>query len=279
MPILTSDMGQTVSTMLATPIGSTNVEQIFSSVLLLLIGLLVIKVFLGITDRSMARLNLDASLKAFIHSAVRILLLFLLVVILLDSFGVSITSLVAVLSVAGLALSLSLQDLLTNVASGLQILSTKPFAPGDFIEAGGVSGVVAETGMFYTKLRTIDNRLVQVPNKQIVDEKIINYSAEPTRQLDLRITASYDAPVEEVKSTITRALERNPFILAEPSTMVRVFNYGESSIEYVVRGWCNNGDYWPAHFGVLEDIKKAFDDNHIEMTYNHLNVHMIDQKS
>ena len=250
-------------------------EKLIWAAVLVVVGLVVIKLLLRLLDRAMGRFDLDAGIRRLLRSGLRIVMLFVLILIVLSYLDISITSLVAVLSVVGLALSLAVQNLLSNVAGGIQLLSTKPFAPGDFIEAGGVSGTVAEAGTFYTKLRTIDNKLIQVPNSQIAGEKIINYSAEPLRRVDLKVSASYDAPIELVKTAILRVLGEHPKTLATPAPLVRVLNYGESAIEYTVRVWCANADYWDVYFDVLEGIKDSFDANGIEMTYNHLMVHMV----
>lgn len=252
-------------------------EKLLSTVLLVIVGLVVIKILLKLVDRGFRRLDIEPGIKHFLRSGIRILLLFVLAIIVLSSLNISITSLVAVLSVAGLALSLAIQNFLSNVAGGLQLLSTKPFLVGDFIEAGGVSGTVSETGMFYTKLRTIDNKLIQIPNSEIAGEKITNYSAEENRRVDLKVSASYDAPIELVKATIQKILGEHPKTMATPAPLVRVSAYGDSAIEYVVRVWCANADYWDVYYDVLEEIKSAFDQAGIEMTYNHLNVHLLKQ--
>ena len=253
-------------------------EKLIWAVVLVVIGLIVIKLLLRELDRAMNRFDLDAGIRRLLRSGLRILMLFVLVLIVLSYLEISITSLVAVLSVVGLALSLAVQNLLSNVAGGIQLLSTKPFAVGDFIEAGGVSGTVAEAGTFYTKLRTIDNKLIQIPNSEIAGEKITNYSAEALRRVDLTISASYDDSIELVKDTIQRVLGEHPKTLATPAPLVRVMHFGASSIEYVVRVWCANADYWDVYFDVLEGVKAAFDANGIEMTYNHLNVHMMQDR-
>lgn len=255
-------------------------EGVLRFVVLVAVGLLIVKLLLKLTDRALTRLSIDAGIKKFLRSSVRVLLVFILILIVLAYLDIPVTSLVAMLSVAGLALSLAIQNLLSNVAGSLQLLSTKPFTAGDFIEAGGVSGTVQETGIFYTKLNTIDNKVIQIPNSEIAGEKIINFSAEKERRIDLKITASYDAPIKAVKSAILGVLEDHPRTLDQPAPpLVRVNNFGESSIEYIVRVWCANSDYWDVYFDILEGIKAAFDRNGIEMTYNHLNVHMMEDKA
>lgn len=250
-------------------------EKILYAVLITAVGIVAIRVLMAVTDRMLKRARFDANIKSILRSGMKFVLGFVLVIIVLGYLNVEVTSLVALLSVAALAVSLALQNLLSNVAGGLLLLSTKPFTVGDFVEAGGVMGTVSETGVFYTKLNSPDNKVIQIPNSELSQGKIINYSAQETRRLDLKISASYDAPVERVKSCILRLLGEHPQTLTAPEPMVRVNNFGDSAIEYAVRVWCANADYWDVYFDVLEGIKAAFDREGIEMTYNHLNVHMV----
>lgn len=252
-----------------------SLHTLLTTLITLVVGLVAVRMIMKVVDRSFDHLHLDKGLKGFLRAAIRIALLVLLVIMVLGTLGIPVTSLVAVVSVVGVALSLAVQNLLSNVAGGLQLLSTKPFAVGDEVEASGVLGVVQETGMFYTQLRTGDNKLVQIPNSEIASEKIVNYSANDTRRVDILITASYDADIELVKRTILRVLEDHPKTLEKPAPQVRVRNYGASSIEYIVRPWCATKDYWDVYYDVMEEIKRAFDKNGIEMTYDHLNVHMM----
>ncbi len=250
-------------------------EKVIYTIIMVVVGLIVIKLILKGMNKALSRLDFDESIKRLLRTGLRILMLFILTLIVLSYLNISVTSLVAVLSVVGLALSLAVQNLLSNVAGGLQLLSTKPFEVGDYIEAGGVAGTVTETGLFYTKMRTPDNKLIQVTNKEISEEKIVNYSAERVRRVDLMVSASYDSGIEGVKASIRRVLEEHPLVLSDPEALVRVSCFGESSIQYVVRAWCATKDYWDVHFDVLEGIKEAFDIDGISMTYNHLNIHVI----
>lgn len=251
-------------------------EKILYAILIVAVGLVAIRIVMTLIDRLLQRSRFDARIKKFLRGSMKFVLGFVLVIIVLGYLNVEVTSLVALLSVAALAVSLALQNLLSNVAAGLLLLSTRPFSVGDFVEASGVMGTVAENGIFYTKLKSPDNKVIQIPNSELSQGKIINYSAEAERRLDLKISASYDAPVEQVKACILRVLEEHPKTLSEPAPLARVNNFGDSAIEYVVRVWCANADYWDVYYDVLEGIKAAFDREGIEMTYNHLNVHMID---
>ena len=222
--------------------------------------------------------ELERSLHTFIHAALRVILWMITLCIVLDYVGVPMTSLVAVLSVIGLAVSLAIQGTLSNLAGGIQVLLSKPFKAGDYVEAGGISGTVMEVGLAYTKLCTVDNKVISVPNGQISGEKIINYSTEERRRVDLTFNASYDSPLQQVTGVLRAAVAARPMALAEPEPFVRVNAYRDSSIEYVVRVWCATGDYWTLYYDLLEQVKEAFDQNGIEMTYNHLNVHLVERK-
>jgi len=254
-----------------------SLEKIAYAAVILVVGIVLIRILMMGITRMLNRTKLDANIKQILRGVVNFALGFTLAISVLSYLHVEVSSLVALLSVAALAVSLALQNLLSNVAGGMLLLSTKPFAVGDFIEAAEVMGTVAETGVFYTKLKTIDNKVIQVPNSELSQGKVTNFSAEENRRVDLKINASYNAPYEKVKTCILRVLGEHPLTLATPEPMVRVNSFGESSIEYIIRVWCANQDYWDVYFDLLESIKSAFDRDGIEMTYNHLNVHMMNQ--
>ena len=249
--------------------------RVLSAVLLLVVCLVVVKLLLRLLDKVMQRTEIERSLYKFLRTFIKILLLFIVVLIIAGFIGIPVTSLIAVLSVFGLAISLAVQNSLSNVAGGIQLLTSKPFKVGDYVEAGGIAGTVTEVGIFYTKIDSADNKLIQVPNSQIAAEKIINYTAEEQRRVDLKFTASYDAPVETVKSAIQGVIGAHSLVLFTPAPFVRVSNYGDSAIEYTVRVWCATKDYWTVYFDLMEQVKEAFDQAGVEMTYPHVNVHMM----
>ena len=250
------------------------VEKLFSAVIATVLCLIIIKVLLKLADRALRRVHLDDMLKRLIRGGLKALLLFVGVIVVLGCLGIPVTSLVALLSVIGLALSLAVQNFLSNVAGGLQLLVSKPFKIGDYVEAGDCSGTVQEIGLFYTKLNTTDNKLVQLPNSTIVSQNIINYSSEDQRQVELKVSASYDAPTELVRRTLGELVRAHPLIRQEPEPLIRVCAYQDSAVQYLVRAWCDNGDYWTVYFDLMDAIKPAFDRAGIEMTYPHLNVHL-----
>ena len=259
-------------------IRNVTASNIFSAVLSVVISLILIKVLTKVLDRALGRSKLDLPLQRMIRSLLRGALWAVAAIIVLGCLGIEVTSLVAVLSVVGLAFSLALQNFLSNLAGGMQILASHPFALGDFVDAGGCSGTVAEIGMFYTKLTTPDNRLVQLPNSTIVSANIINFSAQSTRRVELRVSASYDAPTERVAALLSRLAADHPLVLDDPEPAVHVDEYGDNAIRYVMRVWTANADYWTVYFDLTDGFKSAFDGAGIEMTYPHVNVHMIEDK-
>ncbi len=250
-----------------------------TAVLLLVVCIVAMRVITKVTDRLIDRLNVERSLHTFLRSMIRIVLWFLTILIVAGSLGIDATSLIAILSVAGLAVSLAIQGTLSNLAGGIMLLTSKPFKVGEFIEAGGVSGTVMDVGLVYTRISTADNKIIFVPNSDISGAKIINYSTEGRRRVDIAVSASYDAPVDKVKESIHKVIGEHPKTLYTPEPQVRVNAYGDSSIEYTVRVWCDTKDYWDVYYDLLEQIKKAFDQDGIEMTYKHLNVHIMGEQS
>lgn len=271
---LTIDAASTVEDLLSKGIAGFTVEKILTALVAVVVCLLLMKALLALLDRTAGRLHIDPLLRRPIRSVCKAVLVVVTVAVVLECLQIPATSLVALLSVAGLALSLALQGFLANVAGGLQLIASKPFKLGDYIEAGGCAGKVVEINLVYTKLDSIDNKLIQLPNSSIVAGNIINYTSEELRQVELRVTASYDAPVETVMATLNRLVGENPLTLATPGPTIHVRAYQDSAIEYLVRAWCANKDYWTVYYDLMDGLKPAFDRAGIEMTYPHLNVHM-----
>ena len=250
-------------------------NKVFSAVIVTVVSLVVIKVLVMVLDRALGRTKLEKPMRTLLRNLLRGVLWSVAVIIVLRCLDIDVTALVAVLSVVGLAFSLALQNFLSNVAGGMQILASHPFKPGDFVEAGGCSGTVTDIGMFYTRLATVDNKLVELPNSTIVSANITNYSAHPTRRVEVKVSASYDAPTQRVLELLKELVERHPLTHADPEPMIHVDAYGDSAIQYVVRVWCATEDYWTVYFDLMDSLKPAFDAAGVEMTYPHVNVHMV----
>ena len=272
----TEALGDSVQTSLNTLFHSgweSALRTIFFAILLLVLCLVVKAILLKILDRSLDRLtHIERSLHTFIRSTANILLWFVTLMVVASSLGINASSLLALVSILGLAVSLAVKDSLSNLAGGLTILGTKPFKVGDYVEIGETGGTVQEIGLVYTKLTTIDNRRILMPNSLVVDAQVTNYTTEPLRRVDLTVSASYDAPVEKVKQTIQGVLKDHDKILLDPPPFARLSGYGDSAMEYTIRVWCENGDYWTVYHDLLEEIKTAFDREHISIPYPHLEV-------
>ncbi|MCI8537087.1 MAG: mechanosensitive ion channel [Oscillospiraceae bacterium] len=252
-------------------------NNLFPAIITLVFCVLVSKVILSFSDRLMRRMSAEPTLGKFIRAVLRVILWLLTAIMVADKLGIPTSSMVALLSVTGLAVSLALQNTLSNLAGGILLLVTKPFMVGDYISAGGVEGTVLEVGLVYTKVNTVDNKRISIPNSDISGAKIINCSTEGRRRVDLVISASYDAPVETVKNALREIIAGHPLVLPDPEPFVRLSAYQDSSIAYTVRVWTNNSDYWTVYFDMLEQVKTTFDKYGIELTYNHLNVHLMDK--
>ncbi|MBP3674346.1 MAG: mechanosensitive ion channel [Oscillospiraceae bacterium] len=254
-------------------LGNLAVDKLLPAVLILVIGILVIRIVMTILRRALDASKLEKAAHSLIKSLVSVVLYLLLGLIVASSLGIDVSSIVALASVLTLAVSLSIQNALTNVIGGFTLLYTHPFKSGDYVEVAGKAGTVQEIGMSYTVLATPDNKLISIPNSSVVAGDIVNYTVTGTRRLDIQITASYDAPVQKVIDALLQAGTMDN-VLLEPAPMAAVEKYGESSIAYVLRVWTKTDDYWPTLYAINQKIKTIFDETGIEMTYPHLNVHV-----
>ena len=251
-------------------IGSLALDKLISGVLALAVCLVCILLLTKLTDKALANSKrLDGALRGFIRSVVKAAMWIITGIIVADSLGIPTTSLIALVSVAGLALSLSIQNIMSNLFSGITLLMAKPFVAGDFVDIGGKSGTIKTIGMFYT--------VISIPNGDVTSASVINYSKEPMRRVDMRFEASYDAPTADVKAAIMDAIRAYERIHTDPAPFIAISEYKSSSIEYLVRIWCKNSDYWDVHFGMNERVRECSAAHGVEMSYEHMNVHILDK--
>jgi small conductance mechanosensitive channel len=236
------------------------------------VGLVVKRIIMTLVDRTLAASKIEPSFHKFIHSAVKILLWFVILTVVAEALGINATSLLALASIAGLALSLSVQDTLANLAGGLSILATHPFKVGDYVVIGSAQGYVREIGMVHTKLTTYDRQVIVLPNSVVADAEVDNHSTEAVRRVQRTVTASYDDPVEKVKEVLIQAFSAHPAVLADPAPYVRVSDFGDSAIEYTIRLWCKNEDYWTVYDDLMDMVKTAFDREGISIPYPQMEV-------
>lgn len=268
---------KTIDKILSFGKGEFTVGNLLAAVLVFLICAVVISIILKIVRRIGEKSKVDNSAIGFILAVAKIGLYFIALIIACDCIGIPVSSLLAVLSIAGLAISLSVQDVLSNLISGFVILFTKPFAGGDFIEVSGKSGNVQAIGFMHTTLATPDNKVILIPNHEITVSSIINYTNQNIRRVDLTVSASYKHTANEVRASVNHAFAKTKGVINDPAPFVGVKEYGSSAISYEVRAWCNSADYWDVYFGLNEALKICFDEDGIEMTFDHLNVHMVDK--
>jgi len=259
--------------------GNMALDTVLSGLITFLICYCAIRIIKALLAKALSRAGkLDAPVKNLITKLVVTILWALTIIIVAGAFGINATSLVAVLSVAGLALSLSVQNLLTNFFSGIMLLVNKPFREGDFVELGDKIGTIRSIGFFNTVLLTPDNIAIEIPNGDLTSAAVKNYSREKNRRVDLSFSASYDAPTETVKKAILEAAAMDERILPEPAPFVRILSYDASSIRYVTRVWAKNADYWDVYFDLNEHVRETFAKYGVEMSYEHVNVHVMQEQ-
>lgn len=262
---------------LNTNLGSLSLGNIVSAIITLVLCLVVIRFLMKLITRLLSKTRLDVRIQKYVRTGIKTVLYIVATLMVVDSLGIETTSLVALLSVASLGITLATEDILANLAGGMVIIASHPFNIGDFIEASGTSGTVEDITLNYTKLLTPDGLMVMLPNKTLADSQMINYTKLGKRRVKQVVTASYDAPTETVKDACRQALSMTEHILDDPEPAVYLSNYGESSIEYTIFCWTGVDTYWDVHFGLGENLRTAFADHGVEMTYDHLNVHIVEK--
>lgn len=248
-------------------------SHILSASVELVIGILVVRLVVTTLRRLLEKSRLEKAAHSLIVSIVKVILYVLLGLMIASRLGVDVTGIVALASVLTLAVSLSLQNMLTNVFGGFTVLSNHPFHSGDYVDIGGQSGTVEEISMTYTKLATPDNKIIFIPNSVVAAAQIVNYSTAETRRVELTVSAAYGIPTQKVIDTLLEAA-RAEKVLQDPAPFAAVSSYGDSAITYVLRFWVKTPDYWDAYFQVNQRIGQCFEENNVEMTYPHLVVHM-----
>ena len=262
--------------LLQTSLGGYSLSHILSALLTLLVCLVAARLLLKLAKRLLHRVQrLNDRLRQIILTALKVVLYLLTGIITAEALGLNTSSLTALVSVLTLGVTLAAEDILGNVAGGLVILSSHPFNIGDEIEVSGTTGTVREITLNHTKLETADGHFIMQPNKELSSSRIVNYTALGRRRVVRRITASYDAPTDVVKAACMEAVAATPGTLEEPAPAVYLTDYGSSAIEYSVRCWTKAEDYWTAYFALNENLRTAFAAHGVEMTYDHLNVHMV----
>ena len=235
------------------PIGDFCLYKLVPNLVLAGVGWLVIKLFVKLVQKTLRKTKLEKAAHTLIITGTRTVLYILLALIVASGLGIDVTGVVALASVLTLAISLSVQNLLTNVIGGFTLLYTKPFVSDDFVDVGGQSGTVTEIGLTYTKLTTGDNKIISIPNSAVVAAQIVNYTATDTRRVDIDLAVSYNTPVDKMLDVLRLAAVQ-PQVLTTPAPVVAVKSYSETCINYTLRVWCNQESYWNLTFAINESI-------------------------
>ena len=252
--------------------------QLILALLTLFIGLWVINIFLKGFKKLILKGNIDPNLHPFLKSFLAILLKTLLVVSVMGMVGIEMTSFIAVLGAAGLAVGMALSGSLQNFAGGVLILLFKPFKVGDYIEAQGHAGVVKMIHVFNTILTTPDNKTIIIPNGALSNASMVNYSTQPTRRVDFTFAIGYQSDIDKAKTLLKQIIEADNRVLADNVTTIAVSALADSSVNIVVRPWVNATDYWAVYFDIQEKVKKTFDKEGISIPFPQHDIHIITPK-
>jgi small conductance mechanosensitive channel len=248
--------------------------NLVKAIIIFYVGKMIVGLLVRGMRKVMRRQKIDTTLETFVSNLVRMVLMVIVVIAAIGALGIQTTSFIAIFGAAGLAVGLALQGSLSNFASGVLIVLFRPYRVGDFVEAAGISGAVVEVQILTTVLKTGDNKQIIVPNGQIMDIIITNYSANDTRRVDMVIGVSYDDDLDKVRATLEELVAAEDRILDDPACMIAVSELADSSVNFVIRPWVKTSDYWGVMFDMTEAIKKRFDKEGIAFPFPQQDVHL-----
>lgn len=246
---------------------------LLKSIILLLVGRYIIRLVLKVFGKTLAKYEIDPSLATFLKSFLNAILWVLLIISVATTLGMEMTSFIAIIGAAGLAVGLALQGSLSNFAGGVLILIFKPFRVGETIDAQGTLGSVESIDILYTKIRNFDNKVVIVPNGALANNSIVNLSQKPTRRVDFNVGVAYGTDLKKTRNVILDVFKLDERIHSEPEPVVKFNNFGDSSLDLVVRVWTDAADLWPVYWDNMEAIKEALEQHEIEIPFPQQDVH------
>ena len=252
----------------------TYAPKLLLAIVTLIIGLWIVKMIVNGVSRMMERKGVEPSLRPFLAGLTSTLLKVMLLISVAGMVGIQMTSFIAILGAAGLAVGMALSGTLQNFAGGVMILIFKPFKVGDFIEAQGFAGVIKEIQIFNTIMKTGDNKTIIIPNSPLSSGPMVNYSTEPQRRVDMTFGIGYGDDIDKAKSVIQRLIDADSRILKDPASMIAVSELADSSVNFVVRAWVKAADYWGVFFDMQERVKKEFDKENISIPFPQMDVHV-----
>lgn len=248
--------------------------KIVAALVIFVIGRWLARLASNLAKAAMARADVEDTLEKFLGNLLYMVLLAVVAIATIGALGIQTTSLLAVLGAAGLAVGLALQGSLANFAAGVLIVAFRPYRVGDFIEAAGVAGSVDAVQIFTTRLNSPDNKKIIVPNSQIMNGTIVNYSANDNRRIDLVVGCGYNDDLDKVRKVLEDIIAGDDRILADPAAFIGVSELGDSSVNFVVRPWVRKADYWATHCDLTETIKKRFDEEGLNIPFPQRDVHV-----
>ena len=248
--------------------------RLLSAGLILLIAFFATRLLTRPINALLKRTRLDAVAVKYIHRCNKITIWALALIMAFDKLGFPVSSLLAVLAAVGAAVALAIKDNLSNLASGIVLLFTKPFKAGDYIEVDGAAGTIREIELVHTYLDTIGNTRIAIPNSKMMNANITNYSAYETRRNDLVFSISYGDDLLKAKALLQELADQHPMILKDPPPVVYVKEHAASSVQLLLRFWCQNSEYWDLQFDLMEQVKLLFDKNGVSIPFNQLDVHL-----
>ncbi len=246
-----------------------------AAIAIFFLGKWIVAIVTGIIEKLMVKANVEETLVSFVKNLSYYMLLAVVIVAALNKMGVQTTSIVAVIGAATLAIGLALQGSLANFAAGVMIIIFHPFKVGDFVEAGGTSGIIKEVQIFNTIMTTPDNKKIIMPNSKITTDKITNYSDSSERRVDLVFGISYDDDIKLAKEVLNKMVSSDPRILSEPAPQIAVSELGDSSVNLVCRPWVKPDVYWDVYFDLLERGKIELEANGLSIPYPQRDIHVL----
>jgi small conductance mechanosensitive channel len=248
--------------------------NIAAAIAIIIIGMIVARMVSNAVNKVMLSRKIDSTVADFLSALVRYGIIAFTLIAALGRVGVQTASVIAVLGAAGLAVGLALQGSLSNLAAGVLLVTFRPFRTGEFVDISGQSGTVLNVQIFSTTIRTLDGKIVVIPNGNIISGNIVNYSREPVRRNEFIIQVSYDADIDEVKRLLNELIQADDRMLKDHDIVVRLNELGASSVNFIVRAWSRSSDLMPVYWDFLENVKRTFDANGISFPYPQMDVHL-----
>lgn len=248
------------------------------AIIIFVVGFILNRFILNLFSKGAEKSKLDKTVNKFLSSVIKIIVTALVIIIALSVLGIPMTSIITVLGTMGVAVGLALKDSLSNVAGGVILLINRTLKVGDYVDIGAHSGVVDEVSILFTKITTLDNKDVFIPNGTVATSSIVNYSTEGNRRVDLSFAVSYRNDHKKAVSAVESVVGKHPLVLQDKEIFVRLGELGQSSMNITVRVWVKNEDYWTVYFDLIEQVKEKFDEEKIVIPYNQLDVHVTENK-